>query len=146
MLWVDSVTPPSALSQGKDPGTHWIVGVGLTAGLNTEVRGKILCLCRGSNSGRLVCSQTLYWLSYPSTIYYRSWLRLICRPNYFFYIAQSHFKSCISFGGIGRLYSHHRILVYGSVQNTALNNEVIGQLQPFCTPTCTEDVTCVPLL
>jgi hypothetical protein len=43
------------------PGTHCIGGwVGLRAGLDTEARGIILCLCRGSNPGRLVCSQTLY--------------------------------------------------------------------------------------
>jgi hypothetical protein len=42
------------------PGARWTGGwVGPTAGLDTEARGKILCLCRGSNSGRPVCSQTL---------------------------------------------------------------------------------------
>jgi hypothetical protein len=34
--------------------------VGLRAGLDTETRGNILCLCRGSNPGRPVCIQTLY--------------------------------------------------------------------------------------
>jgi hypothetical protein len=44
--------------------THWIGGwVGLRTSLNTEATGKILCLCQGSNPGRPVCSQTLYWLS-----------------------------------------------------------------------------------
>jgi hypothetical protein len=33
--------------------------------LDTEDRVKILFLCRGSNPGRPVCSQTLYLLSYP---------------------------------------------------------------------------------
>jgi hypothetical protein len=28
------------------------------------------CLCQGPNPGRPVCSQTLYWLSYPSSSYY----------------------------------------------------------------------------
>jgi hypothetical protein len=32
----------------------------LRAGLDTEVRGKILCLCQGSNPGSPVCCQTLY--------------------------------------------------------------------------------------
>jgi hypothetical protein len=37
---------------------HWIGGwMGLRAGLDTEARGKILCLCRGSSPGP-VCSQT----------------------------------------------------------------------------------------
>jgi hypothetical protein len=36
---------------GKDPGTHW---VGPRAGLDTEVRGKIACLCLGSNLNRPV--------------------------------------------------------------------------------------------
>jgi hypothetical protein len=54
--------------QERAPGTHWIAGwVGLRARLDTEARGKIICLCRRSNPSRPVCSQTLYWLSYPSS-------------------------------------------------------------------------------
>jgi hypothetical protein len=34
--------------------------VGQKADLGTEARGKIGCLCRGSNTGRPVCSQTVY--------------------------------------------------------------------------------------
>jgi hypothetical protein len=35
---------------GMIPGTHWIGGwVSLRASLDTEARGKILCLCQGSN-------------------------------------------------------------------------------------------------
>jgi hypothetical protein len=44
----------------KDPGICWIGGwVGLRAGLDTEARWKVLCLCRESNSGRQMLSQTL---------------------------------------------------------------------------------------
>jgi hypothetical protein len=48
--------PCHALTPGKwPPGTRWIEGrVGPRAGLYTEVRGKILCLWRGSNLDRLV--------------------------------------------------------------------------------------------
>jgi hypothetical protein len=35
--------------------------------MGTDARRKILCLFRGSNPGRPVCSQTLYWLSYSSS-------------------------------------------------------------------------------
>jgi hypothetical protein len=50
------------------PCTQWTVfWMGLRAGLDTEARGKILCLCQGSNPSRPVCSQTLYWLSYPTS-------------------------------------------------------------------------------
>jgi hypothetical protein len=35
----------------------------------TEARGNILCLCRVSNAGRQVCSQTQYWLAYTSSSY-----------------------------------------------------------------------------
>jgi hypothetical protein len=50
--------PSRAVPTQRAPDTHSIGGwVGLRA---TEVRGKILCLCRGSNPGRPVCSQTLY--------------------------------------------------------------------------------------
>jgi hypothetical protein len=42
--------PGRALPRGKDPGTQCTGGwVGLRAGLYTEVRGKILCPCRGLN-------------------------------------------------------------------------------------------------
>jgi hypothetical protein len=49
--WVVSVTPRPRFTPGeRTPGTHctgdWM---GLRARLDTEVRGKILCLCRGSN-------------------------------------------------------------------------------------------------
>jgi hypothetical protein len=46
----------AALCPGeRTPGTHCTGGWAcLTAGLDTEVRGKILCLCRGSNPDRQV--------------------------------------------------------------------------------------------
>jgi hypothetical protein len=61
-------TSTSALDKGEwsasrpgrfTRGIHWARGwVGLRAGLNTEARGKILFLCRGSNPGPPACSQT----------------------------------------------------------------------------------------
>jgi hypothetical protein len=47
---------PAALKPGERTHvTHWTGGwVGSRAGLDTELRGKILCLCRGSNFDRLV--------------------------------------------------------------------------------------------
>jgi hypothetical protein len=42
-------TPAEIYPHERTPGMHWIEGwVGLRAGLDTEDRGKILCLCRGS--------------------------------------------------------------------------------------------------
>jgi hypothetical protein len=38
-------------------GIRW---VGLRDRLDTQARGKILCLHQGSNPGRTVCSQTLH--------------------------------------------------------------------------------------
>jgi hypothetical protein len=39
----------------KDPGTHYTGGwVGPRTGLDTKVRGKLSCLCRGSNLARPV--------------------------------------------------------------------------------------------
>jgi hypothetical protein len=63
--------PSRALAPGKGPsGTHWTGGwVGLRAGLDTEVRGKILSPLPGIETRsycRPACSQTLYWLSYPA--------------------------------------------------------------------------------
>jgi hypothetical protein len=46
--------------RGKDPGTHRKGGwVSLGAGVDTQARGKILCLCRGSNLARPVCIHTI---------------------------------------------------------------------------------------
>jgi hypothetical protein len=63
---VVSITPrPRSTPGERAPGTHCIGGwVGPRAGLDAEVRGKVLCLCRGSNPCHPVRSQTLYWLSY----------------------------------------------------------------------------------
>jgi hypothetical protein len=59
--------PATLYPQQSSPGTDWIEGwMGLRAGLVTEARGKILCLCRGLNPGRPVCSQPLYRLRCPS--------------------------------------------------------------------------------
>jgi hypothetical protein len=48
--------PAALYPRGKDPsGTHCTGGwVGPRAGLDTEARGKILCLCRESNPDRPV--------------------------------------------------------------------------------------------
>jgi hypothetical protein len=48
--------PGRAFTPGeRTPGTHCTGGwVGPRAGLDTEVKGKILCPCRGSNPGRPV--------------------------------------------------------------------------------------------
>jgi hypothetical protein len=53
---------PAELNPGeRTPGTHCTGGwVGPRAGLDAEARRKILCLCRGSNPGRSVRSQTLF--------------------------------------------------------------------------------------
>jgi hypothetical protein len=56
----------------RTPGTHWTGGwVGPRAGLDTEVRGKILSTLPGvepRSPGRPARSQTLYCLSYPSSL------------------------------------------------------------------------------
>jgi hypothetical protein len=52
-------TPTGFSPRETTPGTHWLGGwLDLRAGLDTEARGKILCLCQGLNPGRSVCSQT----------------------------------------------------------------------------------------
>jgi hypothetical protein len=53
--------PGRTLPRERTLGNHCTGGwEDLRAGLDTEVRGKILCLCRGSNPDRQVRSQTLY--------------------------------------------------------------------------------------
>jgi hypothetical protein len=52
--------PGRALPGERTPGTHFTGGwVGLSVGLYTEVRGKILCPCRGPNPDRPVV-QSVY--------------------------------------------------------------------------------------
>jgi hypothetical protein len=72
MGWVVSVTPRPRFTPGeRTADTHWTGGwVGPRAGLNTEVRGTILLPLPGIEPrlfGRPLRSQTLYWLSYPSS-------------------------------------------------------------------------------
>jgi hypothetical protein len=54
MGWLVSITPRPSFTPGeRTPGTHCTGGwVGPRAGLDTEVRGKILCPCRGPNPDR----------------------------------------------------------------------------------------------
>jgi hypothetical protein len=59
--WVVSITLRSRFTPGERtlPGTQWIGGwVGLRAGLDTEATVKKSCLCRGSNTGRSLQSDT----------------------------------------------------------------------------------------
>jgi hypothetical protein len=68
-MGVSQCHAPAALYPWKrTAGTHWIGGyVGFRAGLDSVARRKILFLYWESNPGPPVCSQTLYWLSYPSS-------------------------------------------------------------------------------
>jgi hypothetical protein len=57
--------PGHTLTRGKDPPLP--IYNGYEAGWAwTEAKGKIFCLCQGSNHSRPVCSKTQYGLSYPS--------------------------------------------------------------------------------
>jgi hypothetical protein len=54
-------SPDRALPPERTPGTHWIGRwVDLRTGLDAEATEKILCICKGSDPSRPVCSQTLY--------------------------------------------------------------------------------------
>jgi hypothetical protein len=67
--------PGRALPREKDLGTQWTGGwVGPRAGLDTEARGKILCLWRGSNPDRPVVQ--------PVARHYTDWAtRLTILPS-----------------------------------------------------------------
>jgi hypothetical protein len=53
--------PAALYPEERTAGTHWIGGwVDLRDGLDTEARGEIHCLCRGSNPVRPVCGHKLY--------------------------------------------------------------------------------------
>jgi hypothetical protein len=68
-----SVTPWPHFTPGeRTPGTHCTGGwVGPRAGLDTEARGKILCLCRGSNLDRPVVE--------PVARHYTAWATRLTR-------------------------------------------------------------------
>jgi hypothetical protein len=51
--------PAALYPQGMDPCTHWIGGwVDLRVCMGPEATRKVLCLCRGLNPDRPVCSQS----------------------------------------------------------------------------------------
>jgi hypothetical protein len=78
--------------QGKDPWCPWIGGwVGLRAGLGTEAREKILCLCRGSN---LVCCCNILFISFKilRVCYYYYW------NKEFFPLNSTILQICIMYG------------------------------------------------
>jgi hypothetical protein len=55
------LAPAALYPWERTHGTHWKGDwEGLRASLDTEARGKILCLCRGWSPGRPVCILTLY--------------------------------------------------------------------------------------
>jgi hypothetical protein len=59
--------PAALYSRERTPSTHCVGGsVCLGVGLDSEARGKTLCLCQVSNCV-IQFSQTLYWLSYPNS-------------------------------------------------------------------------------
>jgi hypothetical protein len=73
--WVVSVTPQLHITpKERTPSTHCAGGwVDPRASLDTKARGEILSPLLGIEprmSVCLVCSQTLYWLSYPGSTYY----------------------------------------------------------------------------
>jgi len=61
MGWLVSVSSWQRFTLGNLPPVPTGGWVGLRAVLETDVRRKILFLCRGSYPGRPVWSQTLYW-------------------------------------------------------------------------------------
>jgi hypothetical protein len=71
--WVVSITPRPRFTPGeRTPGTHWRRGwVGPRAGLDTEVRGKIICPRRGSNPDRPVVQ--------PVVRHYTAWAMQIIK-------------------------------------------------------------------
>jgi hypothetical protein len=76
---------PAALCPGeRTPGTNCTGGwVGPRAGLNTEVRRKILCPCRGSNPDRPVVLSVVR--------HYTDWATPVtCKDNYMYYCIPNH--------------------------------------------------------
>jgi hypothetical protein len=77
--------------RGKDLWCPWIGGwVCLRAGLGTEARGKILCLCRGSN---LVCCCSIVFISFKML-----WFIIIIETRNFFPLNSTILQICIMYG------------------------------------------------
>jgi hypothetical protein len=75
-------------------GTHWIGGwVCFRAGLDTEARGKILCLCQGSNLNRKIVQSVV---RINGVLYNKYCLRNVAcaerqpRSKYFAFSSQMH--------------------------------------------------------
>jgi hypothetical protein len=75
----------ASLPRETIPGTHCTGGwVGLRAGLDTDVRGKILCPCQGSNSDRPVVQSVVRFYTdratpAPNHCYRSCLMRVRCR-------------------------------------------------------------------
>jgi hypothetical protein len=114
--------------------------VGIRAGMDTYARGKILCLCLGSNPGLPACSHTLYWLSYPSSLITSMSSLLILhvglftkqtalghKPGFNFWHARGLFSSLDPFcGPTSLLYSgYQHLLRWGQIKRSVkLNNRL----------------------
>jgi hypothetical protein len=87
---------PAALRPGeRTPGTHCTGGgVGLRAGLDTDVRGKILCPCRGSNPDHPVVQSVVRhytdWAT-PASLHNKNFI------IYTFYLIKSRRVGCAEF-------------------------------------------------
>jgi hypothetical protein len=102
------------LLPGKYRDTHCTGGlVGLRTGLDTEARGKVRCLCRRSNPGRPVCSQTLYFQTYPSSSH--------CCYNIFNYLCPLWCPKCI----IGHLILNHNQVIQLRADTSQFRLEII---------------------
>jgi hypothetical protein len=106
---VVSITPRPRFTPGqRAPGTHCTGGwVGPRAGPDAEVRGKVLCLCRGSHPGRPVRSQTLYRLSY----------RLL--------LGHVLFNICINVIPSVRSDNNPTVLIYSDVKNATVRSRSV---------------------
>jgi hypothetical protein len=93
--------PATFFPRGKGPGNHWTGGwVGSRAGLDTQVRGKILLplpRIELRSPGRPVRSQTLYLLSYPDQILFII-ITLICKPSLSYSKVCHYFHNCYFYG------------------------------------------------
>jgi hypothetical protein len=89
--------------------------VGPRAGLDAEARRKILCLCRGSNPGRPVRSQTLCSITYSITE---------LRNKIYHRVRKCHIKHCYPlYFPVVKLGSHDSPLIVFNMQ-LILQNEL----------------------
>jgi hypothetical protein len=98
---------------------------------------KILCVCRGSNPGRPVCRQTLYWQNYPRKWTIRFFTICIFSTMHYlvlYAISPRFNKNSLNSVSVGNVIKCQTCLLHYWVQRVLVGrgNLTTVQLTPWC--------------